>query len=93
MISTSISLNTTSDAPRLCASRPYAPVPANKSRTLDCFTSLAMTLKTFSRTRSVVGRVIIPLRDEGVAPLGDGVGIINFLPRCLPAIILTLHHT
>src|SRR5208283_5322100 len=56
------SMNTTSVAPRLSASMPTAPVPANTSRKRHPGTRPARTLKSDSRRRSLVGRRARPLR-------------------------------
>src|SRR5208283_2294601 len=55
-------MNTTSDAPRLSASMPTAPVPANTSRKWQPEMRPARTLKSDSRRRSLVGRRARPLR-------------------------------
>ena len=54
------SANTTDSAPRLNASIPMAPVPANKSRIVAFRTRSSRILKIDSRTRSAVGLVRIP---------------------------------
>src|ERR1017187_2978738 len=65
-------------APRLIASKPSAPEPANISSTLKPSNDMRLfsTLKRLSRARSVVGRVAVPL----------GVIIVRVLNR--PEIIL-----
>ena len=51
------STNTAFAAPRLTASKPRAPVPANRSRARAPRTSVPMRSKSDSRTRSFMGRV------------------------------------
>src|SRR6516164_9472001 len=55
-------MNSTSLAPRLSASIPTAPVPANTSKKLEPSTRSAITLKRVPRRRSLVGRSAIPLK-------------------------------
>src|SRR5579872_5268231 len=56
-------MNATYAAPRLSASMPTAPVPANTSRKCEPETPAPRTLKSVSRRRSLVGRNNDPLRD------------------------------
>jgi hypothetical protein len=74
-----LSTKAADSAPREMASMPIAPVPAHKSKNLVC--SLipgARMLKSVSRRRSEVGRVLLP----------DGLRRIR--PRYKPEIILIL---
>src|SRR5581483_6921093 len=68
--SPSDSTKTARAAPRESASRPIAPEPAYRSRTLAPSTGPTM-LKTFSRTRSEVGRVSRPAGALMVWPLRE----------------------
>src|SRR5690242_17130049 len=63
----------TEAAPRLKASMPTAPVPANRSHQFESSRSPAMILNSASLTRSVMGRVVSPGTD------------FNFLPLAFPA--------
>src|SRR4030095_1636117 len=73
-----ISVNRTNAAPRLKASIPTAPVPANRSHQFESITSPARILKSDSLARSVMGRVVSPGTD------------FNLRPLALPAITLRL---
>src|SRR4030067_89772 len=62
------STRTAEKAPRERASRPSAPVPANRSSTLAPSVLLPRMLKTASRTRSAVGRTDCPLGERSSRP-------------------------
>ena len=55
-------------APRLSASRPSAPVPANRSTTTRPTIASRRMLKSDSRTRSLVGRVALPFGPSILCP-------------------------
>src|SRR5215211_7369542 len=59
----------TNEAPRLKASMPTAPVPANTSHQFESTTSPAIILNNDSFTRSVMGRVVSPATDLSLRPL------------------------
>ena len=62
---------------RLNASKPIAPVPANRSRTLACCTRLPRMLNRASLARSEVGRMVTVCSG----------GATSFLPLAVPLII------
>ena len=64
-----ISIKTADWAPRLKASRPMAPVPANRSSTRALRTWDAIILKIASRVRSDVGLVLVPRTGRSFLPL------------------------
>src|SRR5215217_1415957 len=71
----------TNDAPRLKASIPTAPVPANRSHQFDSKRSPAMMLNSASLTRSVMGRVVSPGTDLSFLPLAVPAMTLNVIPR------------
>ena len=70
------STNTAFFAPRLTASRPMPPLPANRSRNTAPGTSICKILNKVSLIRSVVGRVSLPSI------------VFKGILRAVPAIIL-----
>src|SRR5690606_15660514 len=56
----SLSMNTADAAPRLSASMPTLPVPANRSRNAESRTPVPRMLNNASLTRSITGRVESP---------------------------------
>ena len=70
------SMKTAREAPRLSASSPTAPVPANRSTAIRPGIKSPTMLKIDSRTRSLVGRM---------SALGRGPSIL--CPRRCPAMI------
>jgi len=64
-----MSIKTADWAPRLKASRPRAPVPANRSNTRASRTSNAIILKIASRVRPEVGLVLVPRTVRSFLPL------------------------
>ena len=73
-----LSMNTTNWAPRLKASSPNAPVPANRSRTVACVTRLPRILNRASLALSEVGRMLFSCSG----------GLNNLRPFAMPPIIL-----
>src|SRR3990172_5708080 len=65
------SLKRARDAPRLSASMPTAPVPANRSHQVEPATSPARILKSASLARSVIGRVVSPGTDFNLRPRAE----------------------
>jgi len=74
-----LSIKTADSAPRLRASMPKAPVPANRSSTVEPRTWKAIILKIASRVLSAVGLVLVPLTDRSLRPLSSPPIIRNLI--------------
>ena len=74
-----ISIKTADRAPRLKASMPNAPVPANRSSTVAPGTWKAIILNIASLVRSAVGLNLVPLTDRSLRPLSFPPMILNYI--------------